>query len=160
MTLDTTDIAFRLLAAVAVGAAFGINRDLRGKPTGMRTLGLVSLGSAVITIGAMQSVPDDVGALSRVLQGAIQGVLTGVGFVGAGAVLRRPQAGEVHGLTTAAIVWTTAALGVACAIAAWPLAALGLALALALVVLLYPLERWLERIGRARKEPDPRTEPK
>ncbi|GLK85609.1 transport ATPase [Ancylobacter defluvii] len=136
----------RLLAAVGCGMLVGLNRDLRGKPTGMRTLGLVSLGAALISLTAMgvdgiEGHPD---ATSRVVQGIIQGVLTGIGFLGAGVVLRNHRELEVHGLTTAAAVWVTAALGVACALASWHLIVMALIVTLVLLALVRPLERRLE----------------
>ena len=141
------DIVLRLAAAAAVGMVIGLNRDLSGKPTGMRTLGLVALGSAVValattTLPLVATQPD---AQSRVVQGVIQGVLTGIGFLGAGAVLRDRSGMEVRGLTTAAAVWVTAALGIACALASWVVVVAGVAIALALLVLVRPLDRWIER---------------
>ena len=106
------DIFVRLGAATAIGGAIGLNRELHHKPTGVRTLGLVGLGSAL----AMLAVADDPQAdVSRV----IQGVITGIGFLGAGVILHRPTGGKVHGLTTAATIWVTACLGILCGIAAW-----------------------------------------
>jgi putative Mg2+ transporter-C (MgtC) family protein len=125
----------------------GFDRDLNAKPTGMRTLGLVALGSASITVAALQlgALHGDPNAVSRVVQGVVQGVLTGVGFVGAGVVLRRPERLEVHGLTTAATVWLTAALGVVCGLGGWLIASISVALAVVLLVVLHPIERQLER---------------
>jgi len=140
------DGLFRLLAAVGVGIAVGVDRDLSGKPIGMRTLALVSLGAAVVALASTGVVgiaahPD---ALSRAIQGVVQGVLTGVGFIGAGVILRDPGARRVEGLTTAATVWVTAALGIACGFAAWRLVLVGTGLVL---VILYGL-RWIEhRLG-------------
>lgn len=118
---DLVDLALRLIAAVAAGMVIGINRDVNGKPTGMRTLGLVSLGAALVTVTAQKYMgfEDDPDASSRVLQGVIQGVLTGVGFIGAGAILHNKQALDVLGLTTAAGVWVTAAVGIAAGLGAW-----------------------------------------
>ena len=101
--------------------AIGINRDLTHKPIGMRTLALVSLGAAAVTVASIQfsfmdNHPD---ALSRVVQGVIQGIMAGISFIGAGVILRDHKAGEVTGLTTAATVWVTAALGIACGLGAW-----------------------------------------
>ncbi|MBS7537171.1 MgtC/SapB family protein [Ancylobacter sonchi] len=132
----------------------GLNRDLRGKPTGMRTLGLVCMGAALISLTAMQvdGIAGHPDATSRVVQGIIQGVLTGIGFLGAGVVLRDSREREVHGLTTAATVWVTAALGVACALASWHLIVLGLAVTLILLALIRPLERLFEpRAGESPK---------
>jgi putative Mg2+ transporter-C (MgtC) family protein len=133
----------RLLAAAGVGLAIGLNRDLRGKPIGMRTLALVSLGAAIVSLAAIRfgelaAYPD---ALSRIVQGIIQGILTGVGFIGAGVILRDREAQTVYGLTTAATVWVTAALGIACALAAWSLVLVGTVLTLLILLGL----RWIER---------------
>lgn len=140
---DTREALLRLSAACAVGIVLGINRDISGKPTGMRTLGLVALGAAAISTGTLHYAdldqhPD---ALSRVLQGLIQGVLTGVGFIGAGVILRDNKALDVHGLTTAATVWVTAALGVACGVGAWATVLVGTAFALLLLAVMKPVER-------------------
>ncbi|TCK30996.1 putative Mg2+ transporter-C (MgtC) family protein [Ancylobacter aquaticus] len=146
LTPDEIEALLRLLAAAGCGMIVGINRDMRGKPTGMRTLGLVGLGAALISLSAlnvegMEGHPD---ATSRVVQGIVQGVMTGIGFLGAGVVLRDRERLEVHGLTTAASVWVTAALGVACAIASWHLVFLALATTIALLALILPMERILE----------------
>jgi len=119
--MDTFDIALRLGVATLVGAAIGLNRDLRGKPTGVRTLGLVGLGAAlaVLTIGQNSSAD-----ASRV----IQGIVTGIGFLGAGVIVRNSEDRRVHGLTTAACVWLTACIGAACGIGEWRLIILSLPL--------------------------------
>ena len=137
------DTIFRLGSAALVGVCIGLNRDLMNKPLGMRTLGLVAVGAAVISLAAMEvegiaGYPD---AVSRVLQGIIQGVLTGIGFIGAGVILRDPDSHHVEGITTAASVWVTAALGVACALAAWRIVAVGVVIVLVLLVLI----AWLEK---------------
>ncbi|MFT0858727.1 MgtC/SapB family protein [Ancylobacter sp. G4_0304] len=136
----------RLLTAVACGMLIGVNRDLRGKPTGMRTLGLVCMGAALISLTAIRvdGIAGHPDATSRVVQGIVQGVMAGIGFLGAGVVLRNHREMEVHGLTTAASVWVTAALGVACAIASWHLIVLGLVVTLVLLALVLPLERFVE----------------
>lgn len=105
--------ALRLALAVLVGGVIGLNRDMHRKPAGVRTHALVSLGTALMVIVVMPPGTLDVyryDALSRV----IQGVLTGIGFLGAGVILRDPGTRHVSGLTTAATVWLTALLGVAC----------------------------------------------
>ena len=80
--MDSWDIALRLVVATLVGAAIGLDRDLQGKPTGMRTLAVVSLGSAlVVLVGSnIDAAEPDWDAVSRI----IQGILTGIGFLGAG----------------------------------------------------------------------------
>lgn len=146
LTPEEIENLLRLMAAAACGMIVGINRDLRGKPTGMRTLGLVGLGAALISLSALQveGIEGHPDATSRVVQGIVQGVMTGIGFLGAGVVLRDRTRLEVHGLTTAAAVWVTAALGVACAIASWHLVFLALATTIGLLVTMLPLERLVE----------------
>ena len=144
MDIEWQDALLRLGAATVAGMAIGINRDLSHKPIGMRTLALVSLGAAAVTVAAIQfSVlerhPD---ALSRVVQGVIQGIMAGISFIGAGVILRDAQAKTVEGLTTAATVWVTAALGIACGLAAWTI--VGVAVVIALVLLIGI--GWLEGI--------------
>ena len=136
------DTVYRLGAAAAVGVCIGLNRDMIGKPLGMRTLGLVGLGAAVVTLATIEyhGLADQPDALSRVVQGVIQGVMAGIGFIGAGAILRDPQARHIEGLTTAASVWITAALGIACAFAAWRVVAVGVGVALLLLVVF----AWIE----------------
>lgn len=149
---DDQDAVYRLLAACAVGMIIGADRGLSGKPTGMRTLGLVCAGAALVTLVTIR-VPSIAGhpdALSRVLQGVIQGVLTGIGFIGAGVVFLRRDRTRVEGLTTAAAVWMTAALGIACALASWTMVGVSVAIALVLLFAVRPLDRMLERKGRQR----------
>src|SRR6267142_2483723 len=114
-------VFLRLGAAVAVGALIGLDRELRRKPAGLRTLALVSLGSAVFileTVDATRALTD---ATSRV----IQGIVTGVGFLGAGSIMRSANEDSVRGLTTAASIWLAAASGIACGLADWPLVVVG-----------------------------------
>ncbi len=136
------DTVVRLLAATAVGMVIGANRDLAGKPMGMRTLALVSLGaaavaSAAVGFGDLKAHPD---AVARVVQGIIQGTLTGIGFIGAGVILRDTHEQKVHGLTTAASVWVTAALGIACALSAWAVVVIGTVMTLLILYVLRRLE--------------------
>lgn len=135
MNLDLTEIVLRLAAAAGAGMLLGINRDLQDKPIGTRTLGLVGLGTAVTAVSAIQfpGIAENPDAASRVVQGVIQGVMAGISFIGAGVVLRNPAAQTVQGLTTAATVWITAALGIACGLGAWPTAGIGLVVALLLL---------------------------
>ena len=113
------EILLRLGAAMLLGGAIGVNRDLHHKPAGLRVLALVSVGSALVTMimlraaASQQTVTYD--GLSRV----IQGILQGIGFLGAGVIMRAQGRDEVHGLTTAASVWLTAVLGVGCGIGEW-----------------------------------------
>jgi len=110
--MDTLDIVLRLGTATLIGIALGLNRELHGKPTGVRTLGLVGLGSALVVLAFGQANSADA---SRV----IQGIVTGIGFLGAGVIIRNDQGNHVHGLTTAACVWLTACFGAACGVSEW-----------------------------------------
>jgi len=135
------EFAARLGSAVLVGAILGVNRDLHRKPAGLRTLALVCLGSAVVVV-IVESMPETgADAVSRV----IQGVVTGVGFIGAGVILHHDTEHRVEGLTTAASIWLAAALGVACGGGHWITVLLALALTLAVLVFGGPIERRCER---------------
>ena len=140
VTFSLWDTLARLLLALACGAVIGLNRDLHGKSAGFRTFGLVSVGSAIVALVIIQVSPD-VNAVSRV----IQGVLTGIGFLGAGVILHQPTSSRVTGLTTAAAVWLTAGLGIACGLGAFPLAFAGLAVALLTLIIGRPVELYLEK---------------
>ena len=144
MDLPLDEIAIRLGAAAGAGILIGLNRDLHNKPIGMRTLGLVAVGAAAVTIATIQ-VPGMFGnpdALSRVVQGIIQGVMAGISFIGAGVILCDHSKRVVHGLTTAATVWVTASIGIGCGLGAWRTAAVAVGIALFLLVGL----GWLERV--------------
>ncbi|ONH89294.1 magnesium transporter MgtC [Thalassospira sp. MCCC 1A02803] len=145
--MGVIDMIARLVAATVIGMLIGLNRDVNGKPTGMRTLALVSLGAAVVSVVAVhfQDLIDHPDALSRVVQGILQGVLTGIGFIGAGVILREPKNMSVTGLTTAATVWMTAALGIACALAAWHIVIIATVLTFIILVALKPVELMLVR---------------
>ncbi|MGH7999257.1 MAG: MgtC/SapB family protein [Brasilonema sp.] len=120
---DWLNITFRLCLALLVGAIIGIEREIRHKPAGLRTHMLVSFGAALFTLvslatGAKQPDPD---ALSRV----IQGIAAGVGFLGAGEIVRQSSQEstrtQVRGLTSAAAIWVSAALGIAAGCGLWQL---------------------------------------
>jgi putative Mg2+ transporter-C (MgtC) family protein len=121
-------IVIRLLGAAILGAAIGFEREHAGKKAGLRTHMLVAAGTCVFVLGGLgNGMGHD--AMSRV----IQGIITGIGFVGAGSILKREEDKKIEGVTTSAAIWMAAAIGVACG-----LGGLGLALIatlLALVVL-------------------------
>lgn len=135
MDLNLGEVVLRLFAAAAAGGLLGLNRDLADKPIGVRTLALVSLGAATVSVAGvhvpgMAEHPD---AMSRVVQGIIQGVMAGISFIGAGVILRNAEARTVEGLTTAATVWVSAALGIACGLGAWRTVAIAIPVALAML---------------------------
>lgn len=139
--LDAFAISIRLGAAILAGALVGIDRELNRKPAGLRTHALVSLGAAIAvlaTVASSQGAPD---AMSR----AIQGIITGIGFLGAGVIMQYEAERRVEGLTTAASIWVAAGLGIACGAGFVELAMI--AVAATLVVLVGG--NWLEQmIGR------------
>lgn len=141
--MDQFDTALRLLVATATGMALGLNRDLQGKPLGARTLGLVAMSAALValTVTQIPAIAQSPDALSRAIQGVVVGILTGIGFLGSGVILRYPEKGTVENLTTAATTWSTAALGLACALAEWSLFLLGAGATLALLVIEHRFEQ-------------------
>lgn len=137
--LSVVDTVLRLGSATLIGAAIGLNRDLRGKSIGVRTLGLVGLASAIAAVAVASASDHGVfDPASRV----IQGVLTGIGFLGAGVIVRGED--HIRGLTSAASTWVTACLGLVCGLAAWPVVAVGTVLVFALLI----FGRTIERAGR------------
>jgi putative Mg2+ transporter-C (MgtC) family protein len=141
MMLATHDIVWRLIVAAIAGSALGLDRELRHKPAGLRTLGLVSLGSALLTLTGAELAASVQGDSIRV----IQGIVTGIGFLGAGAILQRQRDSSIHGLTTAAAIWVAAAVGIGFGLGLWVVASTGLGLALLLLSATRPFERWLHR---------------
>src|SRR5260221_10819194 len=149
--MDTLDVALRLGAATLVGVLLGLNRDLHGKSTGVRTLGLVCLGSALAVLSIRAATGSEE---SRV----IQGILTGVGFLGAGVIVRSEKGHHVRGLTTAACVWVTACVGAACAIAQGQIVVLGAALVFVILVFGGPFEKAIDRRWAGQNLTDPGQE--
>jgi putative Mg2+ transporter-C (MgtC) family protein len=101
-------LTIRLLIAMGCGAIIGVQREHRGKPAGLRTHMLVSLGAALLIIA-----PVEFGMNADGVSRVIQGLVTGIGFLGAGAIIKLREQREVEGLTTAAGIWVTAAIGLA-----------------------------------------------
>jgi putative Mg2+ transporter-C (MgtC) family protein len=131
--LECSELIIRLGAAVLVGCAIGLDREVQGKPTGVRTLGLVALGSALAVMASTDFAANaDLhdGSTSR----AIQGTLTGIGFLGAGVILKDNTSGHIQGLTTAASIWVTACMGLVCGLGAWKAAVIGAALIVLLLM--------------------------
>ena len=155
--LDYWDITARLAVALLLGCVIGLERNLHGKPTGMKTLGLVALGAALVAMASMEFAPFD-GQYSReALSRVIQGVITGIGFLGAGVIVLDSRAAKIKGLTTAASIWLTAGIGILCGMGAWRVAGIAMLLAMLLFLLGHPLERWLHRRWLAKEESE-RTE--
>ncbi|USN99402.1 MAG: MgtC/SapB family protein [Phycisphaeraceae bacterium] len=129
MDLPGRIILARVALAALLGVLIGLDRQHLHKPAGVRTMLMVALGSAVFTLVGLEiagmSTPRGVDALSRV----IQGIIGGVGFLGAGVMIR--DRGHVRGVTTAAGIWVTAGVGVACGLGAYLIAVIAAAVAIA-----------------------------
>jgi putative Mg2+ transporter-C (MgtC) family protein len=133
-------VIIRLLTATLLGAAIGIQRERVGKPAGLKTHTLVTLGTAVFVLaGTGYGMNTD--GLSRV----IQGIVTGIGFIGAGSILKLNEERDIQGLTTAAGVWMAAAIGVTVGLGAIGLAILSTLLALIILVLIGRIEFRIRR---------------
>ena len=133
---QVTQLVVRLLLAALLGGMLGLQRERQDKPAGIRTHMLVAASSALIVLVPLQAGMDEE-AVSRV----VQGLLAGVGFVCAGAILKLEREEQVHGLTTAAGVWMTAGIGIACGMGRDLTAALATLLVLGILALEAPIRR-------------------
>ncbi len=154
---ELTSTCIRLLVAVMLGALLGYDRERQDSAAGLRTHMLVALGAALMVIGAQQSGMDSAD-LSRVLQG----IVAGIGFLGAGAIIKLNEKEQIKGLTTAATIWSTAAIGIAAGLGEAITAAVATLLALVILALLPRVERHIahdkdgKRIARDSENEDPR----
>jgi len=149
----TVETALRIATAVVLGGAIGFNRDIHGKPTGIRAHALVSLGAAIVMLAGSGAYiggnhPD---AMSRV----IQGIIAGIGFLGAGVILRGATGMQVYHLVTASTLWVTTGIGVLCGMGAYLLSGLATVLVLVVLVVGLRLDRWL--YGKAGVKDDDRA---
>jgi putative Mg2+ transporter-C (MgtC) family protein len=132
-------VLVRMLLAIFLGGFLGWERQHEGKSAGMRTHMLVALGAALFVL-----VPQEGHMQTADLSRCIQGIAAGIGFLGAGCILKLSDQHRVEGLTTAASVWFTAAVGVAVGMGwLWP-AVLGVTLAWLVLNAIHHLERWLK----------------
>ncbi|HXT61841.1 MAG TPA: MgtC/SapB family protein [Pyrinomonadaceae bacterium] len=132
-------VVIRLIAAMILGGLVGIQRQRSHKPAGLRTHMLVCLGTAVF-ITTCGAVGMGVDAQSRV----IQGIVTGLGFIGAGSILKLSHEHEIKGLTTAAGIWMTAAIGVSVGLGAIGIAILATILALIILAVATKFENFVQ----------------
>jgi putative Mg2+ transporter-C (MgtC) family protein len=144
---EAVRITVRLLLAALLGGLLGYDRERAGKSAGLRTHMLVSLGAALFVL-----IPQLAGSTDTDVSRVIQGIVAGVGFLGAGAIVKRTDEGEVEGLTTAAGIWLTAAIGVAAGLGRESSAILGAVLAFLILSSL----AWVS--DRVKKE-EPREQP-
>ncbi len=146
-TRQLVHVILRLLAATLLGAVVGVQREHAGKPAGLRTHILVCLGTAVFVLSC-SGVGMSMDGLSRV----IQGIVTGIGFIGAGSILKVSEERDIKGLTTAAGVWMTAAIGVSVGLGSLGVALLSTLFTLIILALAGPLELRAEKKRAAESE--------
>ena len=146
------DDIFSIILAVALGTAIGLEREIRGKAAGLRTNVLICLGAAVFTVISKEMAAGTGDSLTRIAAG----VVTGVGFLGAGAIIR--DRGGVHGLTTAATIWLVASIGMACGAGFYKLAVISTLVAIVVLIGLAQLEKPLERYREKYEHPSPPDE--
>ena len=141
--MPTNVLVMRLLLAAGLGAALGLEREYHRKPAGLRTNMLIAIGSAMFTIVSIQ-----LGGPGMTPDRVASQIVTGIGFLGAGAILRGNRG--VHGLTTAATIWVNASIGMAVGAGLHAIAAVTTAVTLVILGAIRPLEGYLER--RAKRD--------
>lgn len=139
----------RLMLAALLGGVLGYEREQKGKSAGLRTHILVAVGSALLVLVAQQADMDGAGS-SRV----IQGIVAGIGFIGAGTIFTRTAESRPHGLTTAAGIWLTSAIGVAAGMGNGATAVFATVLALIVLALLPRMTSLQPRSADANSDPD------
>lgn len=134
--VDVTRVLFRLTLAAFLGGVLGFERESKGKAAGLRTYMLVAIGAAFfVMVPKLSGISDD--AVSRI----IQGLVTGIGFLGAGSIIKAQDEAEIKGLTTAAGLWLTTAIGIAAGLGRDATAILGTILAFVILSILPKVER-------------------
>jgi putative Mg2+ transporter-C (MgtC) family protein len=140
-------VLLRVITATLLGALVGFEREKAGKPAGFRTHILVCLGTAIVVLACAGS-RMDMDGLSRV----IQGIVTGIGFIGAGSILKLSEQRDIQGLTTAAGLWMTAAIGVACGLGTVGLALIATGMTLIVLWVLRAMEARAKAIAEKAKK--------
>jgi len=135
--MASADVIVRLLLAAGLGAAIGLEREIRQKPAGLRTNILIAVGSALFSLASVAMVRY-AGTSDRIAAN----IVTGVGFLGGGAILRGDK--SVQGMTTAATIWVNAAIGMAAGIGEFRLAIAATGITLIVLIVLPPIERYFE----------------
>ena len=136
---QVTVITLRLMVAATLGGLLGYEREQKGKAAGLRTHMLVALGAALFVL-----IPQQAGASVADLSRIVQGLVAGIGFLGAGAIITGNQKMQAQGLTTAASIWLTAAIGVAAGMGREATAVLSALLAWGILYLIPKVEQLFE----------------
>jgi putative Mg2+ transporter-C (MgtC) family protein len=140
-------VLIRLLFSAALGAVVGIQREHSGKAAGLRTHMLVALGSTLFVL-----IPLETGMPLADTSRVVQGIATGIGFIGAGAILKLAGEREVIGITTAAGIWMTAAAGVAVGTGRLGIAAISIAFAWVILAIVGRIEARVEQLGKIARD--------
>ena len=141
----TLDILIKLVLAAVIGGALGAEREYRSKSAGFRTLTMICLGATIFT------------TFSQIIGGAgnpdriASNIVTGIGFVGAGVIFKSDTFGKVNGITTAAMIWVTAALGMAIGAGYFLAATLAAVVTLVVLFIFALLEGWIDRVNQIRR---------
>jgi putative Mg2+ transporter-C (MgtC) family protein len=135
------DLVLRLLLAAGLGAVLGVERELKHKAAGLRTNILIAVGSALFTMLSIRIGSHATGGAS--LDRIAAQVVTGIGFLGAGAIMRSGR--SVHGMTTAATIWVNAAVGMSAGAGEFAMASVTTAITIVVLVVLVPIEAYFER---------------
>lgn len=147
--MSDLELIERLCLAAALGAVLGLEREWRQKYAGLRTNILIAIGAALFTVMSIDLSTSAGGDPTRI---AAQ-IVTGIGFLGAGAIMRTGVG--IRGLTTASMIWVNAAIGVAVGGGEYRLAVIATGVTLLVLVVLTPVERWIERRTPAEPSPSP-----
>ncbi len=131
----------KLLAALLIGAVIGAEREYRNKSAGFRTLILICMGSCIFTI-LSQHFHDNADRIAST-------IVTGIGFIGAGVIFKEDK--SVVGITTAATIWITASLGMACGLGEWHVAFAGVSITLAILVMLFRVQFYIDKKNNMRE---------
>ncbi|TAJ71755.1 MAG: MgtC/SapB family protein [Phenylobacterium sp.] len=143
------EVVLRILAAAAVGFLIGVERSRRIRFVGARTFALIATAGAMAGVVAMRLHSED----ARVISTVLQGVLTGVGFVGAGVIMHPACGRSIHGVTTAAAIWVAALAGFAAGLGEWLLMAVGAGLTFVVLMAPEPFGPRPDRPDEAKDEP-------
>lgn len=143
--MEDLELIKRLCLSAALGALLGLEREWRQKDAGLRTNILIAMGSTLFTVMSIDVSTGSGGDSTRIASG----IVTGIGFLGAGAIMRKGS--SIKGLTTAAMIWVNAAVGVAVGGGEYRVAIIATAVALLVLVLLDPVERALLRRHSSRR---------
>jgi len=150
------DLLLRPLLALVAGGLVGLERSFHGRAAGLRTYALVSFASALL-VGVAQSLSPAPGDGNTNVARVIQGIVTGIGFLGAGVIVHHEQGKRIHGLTSAACVWLTACIGIVCGAGQWRIVLVAGLLASLVLLLGKPIERLFHRLSHHGGNDDPAT---